>query len=119
MERRSHPRIQPHRPVVACLFSTAKWRDNPYYIGRVHNFSIAGAFIESARPVIPGQRLPIRFLLGGDKTFEIKAIVRRVEPLRGAGVEFLQMNGAGVRFLCNCWGDESQEERNERADHKG
>lgn len=94
IESRSYLRIEPNRPLLAHY---------PQYLGRVRNISLAGAFIETERPLLPGQRLRITFWLELEHTFEIDAVVRHVEPLRGMGVELLNMSGAGIRFLCNYW----------------
>ena len=93
-KRRTHLRIRPSRPLLA---------NYPNYLGRVRDIGPAGAFIESDRPLLPGKILPITFWLDVERSVEIDAVVRRVESLRGMGVEFLNMTGEGMRLLCNYW----------------
>lgn len=93
-KRRTHLRIRPSRPLLA---------QYPHYLGRVRDIGLAGAFIESERPLLPGRAIPITFWLDVEKSVQIDAVVRRVETLRGMGVEFMNMSGEGVRLLCNYW----------------
>ncbi len=92
--RRSHLRIRPNRPLLAHAQN---------YLGRVRDISFTGAFIESERPPLPGQKLSVTFWVDVENLVRLEAVVRRVEALRGMGVEFLQINGAGVRLLCAYW----------------
>ena len=87
-KRRTHLRIRPSRPLLAHY---------PNYLGRVRDIGPAGAFIESDRPLLPGKILPITFWLDVERSVEIDAVVRRVESLRGMGVEFLNMTGERIR----------------------
>ncbi len=92
--RRLDLRIRPNRALLAHY---------PNYLGRVHDISLSGAFIEGQRPPLPGQKVRVTFWGDVENTLEVEAVVQRVDPLRGIGVKFLPMNGAGVRFLCNYW----------------
>lgn len=92
--RRCGLRITPNRPLLAHY---------PNYLGRVRDISLTGAFIETQRPPLPGQKLRVTFWRDVENIVQLEGVVRRVEPLCGIGVKFLRMNGAGVRFLCNYW----------------
>ena len=93
-KRRNHLRIKPNRPLLVHY---------PNYLGRVRDVSVTGAFIESDRPLLPGTRIHLTLWLDVERSVKINTVVRRVEPLRGMGVEFLELSGGALRNICHYW----------------
>jgi len=81
-ERRNTRRVKATDPIPVLY---------PEFEATLRDLSEDGAFIEDKRPLKVGQTLRLRVPRdhGG---IDILAMVRRVEPGRGMGVEFLEMN---------------------------
>lgn len=82
-ERCAQPRIIPAKAVQV---------EYPDFRPRVRNLSLSGAFIEDPRPVGRGRVIQLVFQIGDGKPIQAKAMVRRVEPEVGMGVEFIEMS---------------------------
>jgi len=70
----------------------------PEYEPILRDLSEAGAFIEDRRPFHPGQTFRLR-IPREDGDIDILAMVRRVEPGHGMGVEFLEMTYSSREHL--------------------
>lgn len=88
-EKRSAPRI-PVRERISVLY--------PEFESTIRDLSLAGAFIEDKRPLRVGQTLRLR-IPGNRGPIDVLAMVRRVEPGTGMGVEFLEMNHSSHEHL--------------------
>jgi len=84
-ERRGQPRITPKKPLFVAY---------PDYRPRIRDISLSGAFIEDSRPVPRGRVLTLHILTSEEPPIKAKAMVRRVEPEAGMGVEFIEMSTA-------------------------
>ncbi len=82
-ERRAQPRIVPSKEVRV---------DYPDIRPRVRNISLSGAFIEDPRPIPRGRVLQLALHTGDKAPIAVKAMVRRIEPDVGMGVEFIEMS---------------------------
>lgn len=80
--RRSHKRVVPRSPVIACYAGSQ---------AAVRNVSTIGAFIEDRHPLPVERKIRLRMQPEGQKAaIDVEeAIVRRVEPDIGMGVEFV------------------------------
>lgn len=82
-ERRGQPRIKPKKPIFV---------EYPDYRPRIRDISLSGAFIEDPRPVTRGRVLELHIITGEEPPIRAKAMVRRVEPQVGMGMEFIEMS---------------------------
>lgn len=83
-ERRVQPRVKPKAAMVV---------EYPGLRALIRDLSPTGAFIEDERPLPVGRTIELR--LCGDAiepAIQVRAIVRRVEPQVGMGVEFITLS---------------------------
>jgi len=89
--RRAYPRIAPASPLVAeysGLYSV------------VRNLSESGAFLEDHQPVLVGREIELHMRGQGLRgQITAKAIVRRVVPNTGMGVEFLALDSEAIHQI--------------------
>ncbi|MFQ5694525.1 MAG: PilZ domain-containing protein [Terriglobia bacterium] len=98
-ERRSQPRVQPAETI---------WVDYPDLKPRVRDMSLAGAYIEDARPLLRGHVCSIRLTLSQQQSVNAKAIVRRTDPGVGMAVEFVEISAEDRRRLQRFLGQAGQ-----------
>ncbi|MFQ5816654.1 MAG: PilZ domain-containing protein [Terriglobia bacterium] len=101
-ERRGQPRIKPAKAIFV---------EYPGYQAQIRDLSLGGAFIEDHRPIARGRVVQMRLLLDGGTPIVAKAIVRRVEPDIGMGVEFIEMTADDRNRLREFVGDTGKIER--------
>ena len=84
-ERRKHTRVTAH-----LLASTKEQATGIACYGRITNVSLGGVYILTTDPCPPRQKVSIEFKVPGSSntTVAAEAIVRRVHPGEGMGVEF-------------------------------
>lgn len=82
-DRRGQPRITPPKEVRV---------EYPDHHPRVRNLSLSGAFIEDPRPIPRGRVIRVKLVIDGEPPILAKAMVRRVEPEVGMGVEFIELS---------------------------
>ena len=91
-ERRKHARVLAH------LLASAKdsAAEIPTY-GRITDISLGGVYMLTTSPHAPGEKLSLQFKIpGSGYSFAADAVVRRVRPGEGMGLEFGSLD-AGQR----------------------
>jgi hypothetical protein len=89
VERRQRPRATGVQEQLECLVPSARIRD----------ISLSGVYLLLAEPPATGQDVQIRIWLRSGESIDAHGVVRRVEPGRGAAVEFTEMDTAGRNLL--------------------
>lgn len=82
-ERRGQRRTAPKKDIYV---------EYPDFRSRVRNLSLGGAFIEDPRPLPRGRVVQVLLPVNGPPPIAAKAMVRRVEPEVGMGLEFIEMS---------------------------
>ena len=82
-ERRGQPRIKPKKTTFV---------EYPDYRPRIRDISLSGAFIVDYRPIARGRVFRLHIVTSKEPPIKAKAMVRRVEPEVGMGVEFIEMS---------------------------
>jgi hypothetical protein len=88
-ERRQRPRATSVQEQLECVAPSARIRD----------ISLSGVYLLLAEPPETGQDVQLRIWLRSGENIDARGVVRRVEPGRGAAVEFTDMDAAGRDLL--------------------
>jgi hypothetical protein len=88
-ERRQQPRATGVQAQLECLVPSARIRD----------ISLSGVYLLVAEPPAIGEDVGLRLWLRSGESIDARGIVKRIEPGRGAAVEFTQMDDAGRKLL--------------------
>lgn len=94
-ERRKHARVTAH-----LLASTKEQATGITGYGRITNVSMGGVYVLTTDPCPPRQKVSIEFKVPGSGAMvEAEAVVRRVHPGEGMGLEFESLTAEQTEVL--------------------